>query len=192
MMSKIPNDEETVRKMLVELRVLEGSANLMRSRLSVVDNALNEIVIANLSLDGAKNNSLNTEVLVPAGAGSFIRAKLTDVNKVIIGIGAGVSIERSIEDSIIDLKNRQNELEKVKNKKLELNPELIRKLKQIGMSDAYIADLTGLDELELRELRKSYNVTPVYKMVDTCGGEFEAATPYYYSTYEEEDEARVS
>ena len=138
MMSKIPNDEETVRKMLVELRVLEGSANLMRSRLSVVDNALNEIVIANLSLDGAKNNSLNTDVLVPAGAGSFIRAKLTDINKVIIGIGAGVSIERSIEDSIIDLKNRQNELEKVKS---SLQKQLTQTLRDLDLSRNQVTEI---------------------------------------------------
>ena len=68
----------------------------------------------------------------------------------------------------------------------------LRTLKEYGFGDTYLAALIGVKHLEFREFRKKCNVIPVYKMVDTCSAEFEAVTPYYYSTYEEEDEVQVS
>ncbi|NTU42680.1 MAG: carbamoyl-phosphate synthase large subunit [Nitrospirales bacterium] len=62
--------------------------------------------------------------------------------------------------------------------------EIIRTAKELGFSDKRIADLMGTTEPELRELRKKMGLKPVYKMVDTCAAEFEAFTPYLYSTYE--------
>ncbi|GAA5513173.1 carbamoyl-phosphate synthase large chain [Deinococcus carri] len=66
--------------------------------------------------------------------------------------------------------------------------EIWREVKRLGFSDARIGELVGLSELEVRELRKAARATPVYKTVDTCAAEFEAYTPYHYSTYEWEDE----
>jgi len=61
--------------------------------------------------------------------------------------------------------------------------------KQMGFSDEQIGHLRGLSEDEVRELRHSWGMRPVYKTVDTCAAEFEAATPYHYSSYDEEDES---
>ncbi|MBX5476461.1 MAG: carbamoyl-phosphate synthase large subunit, partial [Clostridia bacterium] len=69
-------------------------------------------------------------------------------------------------------------------------PELWREAKTMGLSDARAAALLGIDPMEVRRRRAAAGVRPVYKMVDTCAAEFEARTPYFYSTYEEEDEAR--
>ncbi|OQX81152.1 MAG: carbamoyl phosphate synthase large subunit [Candidatus Omnitrophica bacterium 4484_70.1] len=74
----------------------------------------------------------------------------------------------------------------------ELLKQLLKEAKQFGFSDCQIAELTNSHELAIRELRKKKGVKPTFKLVDTCAGEFEAYTPYYYSTYESEDEARVS
>ena len=71
----------------------------------------------------------------------------------------------------------------------ELNGELILKGKRLGFSDKQLADATGTFDTEIRNLRYAENIRPVYKMVDTCAAEFEAVTPYYYSTYEDENEA---
>ncbi|MDV6375068.1 carbamoyl-phosphate synthase large subunit [Deinococcus arenicola] len=77
---------------------------------------------------------------------------------------------------------------------LELGPitgwkyEYWREVKRLGFSDARIGEIVGLNELEVRALRKEAKATPVYKTVDTCAAEFEAYTPYHYSTYEWEDE----
>ncbi len=62
--------------------------------------------------------------------------------------------------------------------------------KQMGFSDEQIGQLRGLTEDEVRELRHSWGIRPVYKTVDTCAAEFEASTPYHYSSYDEEDEAQ--
>jgi carbamoyl-phosphate synthase large subunit len=64
----------------------------------------------------------------------------------------------------------------------------IRKIKQMGFSDAQCAVKLNMNEVEFRSFRKSIGVIPTYKLVDTCAAEFEAYTPYYYSTYEDEDE----
>ena len=73
-----------------------------------------------------------------------------------------------------------------------LNGEFLWRIKQQGFSDFQIAHLTGTTEDDIRELRLQEGQVPVYKLVDTCAAEFEAYTPYYYSTYETEDESRVS
>jgi carbamoyl-phosphate synthase large subunit len=73
-----------------------------------------------------------------------------------------------------------------------LNGSLLWRIKQHGFSDFQIAHLTGTTEDDIRELRLKEGQTPVYKLVDTCAAEFEAYTPYYYSTYEKEDESRLS
>ena len=74
-------------------------------------------------------------------------------------------------------------------KGIRKNPTLLSEAKRLGFSDKQIAGLIKSDEVEVRRSRKAAGVTPVYKIVDTCAAEFEASTPYYYSTYEEEDEA---
>ena len=66
----------------------------------------------------------------------------------------------------------------------------IRKAKKLGFSDRQIAHLKGETELEIRKKRKNEGVIPTYRLVDTCAAEFEAFTPYYYSTYGDENETR--
>ncbi len=73
-----------------------------------------------------------------------------------------------------------------------LDRERLLRAKQYGFSDDQLAHLTGTSRADIREARKAHGVEPVYKLVDTCAAEFEAYTPYYYSTYETENEARVS
>jgi len=70
-----------------------------------------------------------------------------------------------------------------------LDADLLWEAKQLGFSDEMIGSLVDLLPLRVRELRHSLGIRPVYKLVDTCAAEFEAYTPYYYSTYEHENEA---
>ncbi|MBW2488855.1 MAG: carbamoyl-phosphate synthase large subunit [Deltaproteobacteria bacterium] len=73
-----------------------------------------------------------------------------------------------------------------------LSDALLKKAKEWGFSDIQLAHLTGVTESEIKKRRAALGLRPVYKLVDTCAAEFKAATPYYYSTYELENEARVS
>ena len=69
-----------------------------------------------------------------------------------------------------------------------LNPEKLARAKSLGFSDRQIAHLTGTTEDEIRAWRKKINLVPSYRLVDTCAAEFEAYTPYYYSTYDRGDD----
>ncbi|MFH1370978.1 MAG: carbamoyl-phosphate synthase large subunit [Planctomycetota bacterium] len=72
----------------------------------------------------------------------------------------------------------------------KMNAALMRQAKEYGFSDKYLASILKVPEREFRKQRQQAGIEPVYKMVDTCGAEFEAATPYLYSTYEKECEAK--
>ncbi len=75
---------------------------------------------------------------------------------------------------------------------IEAFPEdMLRKAKEYGFSDAQMAKIFGIEEIVFRNHRKKLGIVPTYKLVDTCGAEFEAFTPYFYSTYEVEDESRT-
>ena len=69
-----------------------------------------------------------------------------------------------------------------------MNPEKLAQAKSLGFSDRQIAHLTGATESEIRALRKKLGLVPSYRLVDTCAAEFEAYTPYYYSTYDRGDD----
>ena len=69
---------------------------------------------------------------------------------------------------------------------------VLHEIKRNGFADSYIARKWGMNEREVYELRKANGIIPVFKMVDTCAAEFESATPYYYSTYEQEMNQRAA
>ena len=77
-------------------------------------------------------------------------------------------------------------------KEHNLSQDLLLKAKKIGFSDEQIAKLKGIEAIDVRKLRNNSNIKPVYKVVDTCAGEFEAETPYYYTTYEAETEVQFN
>ncbi len=70
-----------------------------------------------------------------------------------------------------------------------LTPDLLYRAKRLGFSDVQVGTLADMLPEQVRDLRRRWDLRPVYKMVDTCAAEFEAVTPYYYSTYEQENEA---
>ena len=114
------------------------------------------------------------------------------------GFRAGLSIDEIYELSKIDpwfLKQIQEivefEAELARKKSAEeLDSDTLWQAKQMGFSDRRIAQIIGTTEDEIRHLREKYNQRTVYKTVDTCAAEFEAYTPYLYSTYDLEDEAK--
>ncbi|WWU64879.1 carbamoyl-phosphate synthase large subunit [Clostridium baratii] len=74
----------------------------------------------------------------------------------------------------------------------DLDKEWLLNLKKKGFSDKAIADFLNISPEDVNRLRDIWNIKPVYKMVDTCAGEFEALSPYYYSTYDEYDEVNIT
>jgi len=105
----------------------------------------------------------------------------------------GVTVETLHELSAIDnwflWKLEDLVAQEVALREKPLDGPLLWTSKRMGFSDVQIGRLNGKPAREVRDLRRSMGMNPVYKMVDTCAGEFAAQTPYFYSTYEEEDEA---
>jgi carbamoyl-phosphate synthase large subunit len=85
----------------------------------------------------------------------------------------------------------ENEMVKTVSEKKSLSDKQLRKAKEYGFSDAQLAKILNSTEKDVRALRKSKGITATFKLVDTCAAEFEAYTPYYYSTYEKEDEVAL-
>ena len=121
------------------------------------------------------------------------------VSHIFEALRRGMSIERIYELSQIDpwfLHNFKQLVDKGEEIRMRgfvgLDRDFLYAVKQHGFSDVQLATLTGTSEDDIRKLRINLGLEPAYKLVDTCAAEFESYTPYYYSTYEQEDEAKRS
>ena len=104
--------EEELRRLSMEMRYLEQTADALQQRISMVNAALTDINYANMTLDGIEQEKENSEMLIPIGGSSYVKVKLADTNKVIIGMGSGVSVEKTLPEAKATLKERLDELEK--------------------------------------------------------------------------------
>ena len=102
-------------------------------------------------------------------------------------------IDRWFVDNMKELVEMEDRLKKYRSRqpaaRIKLPPELLREAKADGFSDVQIAHLLNSTPSQVRDYRKKNEIRAVYKLVDTCGGEFRAERPYYYSTYETADES---
>lgn len=105
-------DEEELRRLSVEMRYLEQTAENLQQRISMLNAAMTDLTYASLTLDGVEKEKDSAELLVPIGGGSYVKAKLANSDKVIVGMGAGVSIEKSVSEAKAVLKERLDELGK--------------------------------------------------------------------------------
>lgn len=118
--------EDDVRRLIVELRILENTAEYLQSRVNLINAAITELNLANMSLDGIEKKDSDS-IFVPIGGGSYVKAKLEDTDKVVYGIGAGIAVEKSIKEAKEDIANRIAELNKTKAAlEQQLNQVLIR------------------------------------------------------------------
>ncbi|WP_034328554.1 carbamoyl-phosphate synthase large subunit [Alkaliphilus transvaalensis] len=151
------------------------------------------------SLEG-KRREIYSKAMA-AWSNDFIQDKLSYPNDqrlfaIFEGMRRGMTIEEIFEMTAIDLWF----LSRIKNiiihegllKEKGLEEELLTDCKKMGFSDGYIANILDIKEAEINQLRKSKDLKPVYKLVDTCAGEFESATPYFYSTYEMDNEVELT
>ncbi len=114
------------------------------------------------------------------------------------GFLAGLTVEEIHQLSSIDrwflehIRLIVEEEKRIASLPFPLSTADFRRAKRFGFSDRQIATLTTTTEPEVRKARKATGIVPTYRLVDTCAAEFEAVTPYYYSTYGDEDETRPS
>jgi len=124
----VPSEEETLRRLVAELRILEGSANAIQSRINLVNAALTELRIANMTLEGMEKEKEETSLFVPIGGGSYVKAKLESTETVTVGIGAGVAIERTIKEARENLENRIADLEKTRTTLQQQLTQIVEKI----------------------------------------------------------------
>jgi len=135
-------EEDVIRQLATEIRILEGSIGVLQSRLDIVRAAINEVTLAHNTLDGIKSLQNGVPTLVPVGAGSYVRMQLADSNKLIMGIGAGVAIEKDVGTSVTELKARLEELDKART-------SIQQQLDQTG--SRYQQDREALEDLLRRQ-----------------------------------------
>ena len=111
-MAKISKEEEELRKLSVEMRLLEQTAETLQQRISVMNAAMTDLTYANMTLEGIEKEKENTELLVSIGGSSYIKVKLANTDKVVVGMGAGVSVEKTLPEAKAIVKERLDELEK--------------------------------------------------------------------------------
>jgi len=102
--------KEDINALVLELSNLQSYAEVLRQQMELSTTAIMELTISKSSLEEIKRRGGNAEILIPIGAGNFIRASIKDVNSVIVNIGANVSIEKGIEIAISDIEEKINEL----------------------------------------------------------------------------------
>lgn len=111
-MAAAGRDEEEVRKLSMQLRYFEQTAENLQQRLSMLNAALTDLSYANMTLESIEQEKENAEMLVPIGGSSYVSVKLADTNKVVIGLGAGVSVEKTVPEAKTIVKERMDELQK--------------------------------------------------------------------------------
>jgi len=136
----VSSEEETFRRLVVELRILEGTAEALQSRANLVNAALTELRIASMTLDGLEKEKEDASLFVPIGGGSYIKAKLESADKVIVGMGADVAVERTIKEAKENLGNRIDELEKTR---ISLGQQFAQVLEKIRDDRARLEDITA-------------------------------------------------
>ena len=132
-----------------------------------------------------QTDDLISQIKVATDERIFIIAELFRRNIDMMLIAEATKIDAFFLDKIhhiVALENRLKENPSIEN---------IKKVKKYGFSDQYIASILKIDELEMYKYRLENNIMPVYKMIDTCAAEFDAYVPYFYSTYESENESVV-
>jgi prefoldin alpha subunit len=120
-------DEEELRRISVELRMLEQTAEALQSRLNMINAVATDLTYASTTLESLDKEKENTELLVPIGGTSYIRARLDNPDKVIVGMGAGVSVEKTREEAKEIIKKRLEDLDKTRTSMQQQFSQVARK-----------------------------------------------------------------
>jgi prefoldin alpha subunit len=107
-------NEEELRRLSVQLRLLEQTAEAIQSRMNIINAVITDLNYAGITLESLEKEKENSELLVPVGGNSYVRAKLENSNQVIVGMGAGVSVEKTMPEAKAIVKKRLEDLEKTR------------------------------------------------------------------------------
>jgi prefoldin alpha subunit len=114
----------------MELRLLEQTAEALQSRMNMINSAVADLTYAQMTLGGLEKENEKSELLVPIGGTSYIRAKLDNPDKIIVGMGAGVSVEKTRQEAKEIIKKRQQDLDKAKTSVQQQFAQVAEKINQ--------------------------------------------------------------
>jgi prefoldin alpha subunit len=123
-------EEEEVRKLSMQLRYFEQTADSLQQRLSMLNAALTDLSYANMTLESLQKEKENAEMLVPIGGSSYIRVKLSDPDKVVVGMGSGVSLEKNLPEAKNIVKERLDELERTRQQAQQQLTQVVDRINQ--------------------------------------------------------------
>jgi len=104
--------EEEVRKLSMEVRYFEQTADVLQQRVGMLNAAITDLSYASATLENIEKEKENADMLVPIGGGNFISVKLATTDKVVVGMGSGVSIEKNLTEAKAVVKARMEDLQK--------------------------------------------------------------------------------
>ncbi|MCW4052414.1 MAG: prefoldin subunit alpha [Candidatus Bathyarchaeota archaeon] len=106
------SSEDDFRRMLTELRLLESTGNALQDRINMMKAAITELAFASSTIEGLEKEKKGTPLLVPIGGGSYIKAEVATTQTMVVGIGAGVSVEKTRSEARQIMEKRSADLEK--------------------------------------------------------------------------------
>jgi prefoldin alpha subunit len=139
-MSEVRSEEETLRQLIVEIRLLESTAETLQNRLNMIEAALTDLHVAQSTLQGIKDQKPDSQLLIPVGGNTYVKAKLDDPRTVIAGIGADVALERSVDEAQESMNTQLTEYEKVR---ASLQQQLVQVAGRLEQNRAQFSELTG-------------------------------------------------
>lgn len=134
------NNEESLRRVLTELRLLETTAEALQTRVNLVNAATAELSFASATIAGLEEEKEGTPLLVPVGGGSFVKAEISTTETMVVGMGAGVSVEKSREEAKEIIEKRISDLEKSRS---TLEQQLGQVLERIRSNRQYLNDVSA-------------------------------------------------
>ena len=144
-------EEETFRRLVVELRLLEGTAEALQSRINLVNATLADYRVSSVTLVGVEKEKQGAPLLVGIGGGSYIATNLDNAEKIIVGIGAGVAVEKTIAEAKENVDTRIRDLEKTRS---SLDQQLTQVMEKIRENRSNLEELTS----KLREGERTRGV----------------------------------
>ena len=107
-----PSQEDQFRRLAYELQLMQGTAETLQQRLAVLQSTIADFTVSKESIAGLKEVEEGAPILVPTGGGTFVNANLGDLSKILINIGADVSIDMSLDEAQEDIAGRLDEVQK--------------------------------------------------------------------------------
>ena len=144
-------NEEELRRLGVELRFFEQTAEAIQSRISMVNAVITDLTMASMALEGLEKEKENSELLVPIGGSSYIKTRLENPDRIIVGMGAGVSVEKTLQEAKEIVKKRLESLEKTR---ISLQQQFAQVAEKIGEGREKFEGLVA----KLREEKTPKNV----------------------------------